>query len=213
MNLKNILLAFALTMKATFAAVTTQTFASVTTPALGSLNKSGPALFSTSTFTPALIGYQFTALVDMKIVTMGVFDSGGDGLAQTADLGIYDLTGALLRRVAVPSSSPLRGDFRYAGLADPLVVAAGTSLRLAHHVNSVDPWVFRADTSLFSPLIQYNGSVSNSIATQLAYPNSNFSSRREYLGTDFEFEVVPEPSTCILFSLSTFLLFQRRRQS
>ena len=42
------------------------------TPALGSLNQSGTPLFSTSTFTPASIGYQFTALKDIQIVSMGI---------------------------------------------------------------------------------------------------------------------------------------------
>jgi hypothetical protein len=75
------------------------------------------------TFTPAVVGYQFTALADIRIGSMGIFDQGGDGLIASADVGIYNLSGELLRRVAIPPSSPLRGDFRYEMLDVPLVVA------------------------------------------------------------------------------------------
>jgi hypothetical protein len=179
--------------------------------ALGSLNKSG--LFSTSTFTPAVVGYQFTALTDIRIVSMGIFDQGGDGLIASADVGIYNLSGELLRRVAIPPSSPLRGEFRYELLDVPLVVASGTSLRVAHFVGAADPWVFRADVTDFSPLIQYNGSVSTNTSnpSSLIFPDGNFSSRREYLGTDFEFQVIPEPSAFILLSVGACFLLQRRR--
>lgn len=183
-------------------------------PALGVLNKSGTPLFSTSTFTPASIGYQFTALVDIQIVSMGVFDLGGDGLANPADVGIYSLTGELLRRVVIPPSSPLRGDFRYASVDSPLAVAAGTSLRVAHFVNS-DPWVFRGDVTDFNPLIRYDGSVSTTVSnpSELTFPNGNFSSRREYLGTDFEFQVVPEPAAAMMISLGACMLLVRRRST
>lgn len=182
-------------------------------PALGVLNKSGTPLFSTSTFTTASIGYQFTALVDIRVVSMGVFDLGGNGLVNAADVGIYSQAGELLRRIAIPPSSPLRGDFRYATLASPLTVAAGTSLRVAHFV-STDPWVFRSDVTDFNPLIRYDGSVSTNISnpTALTFPNI-FSTRREYLGTDFEFQVVPEPSAPLIFSVGACLLFARRRSA
>lgn len=183
-------------------------------PALGSLNQTGTPFFSTSTFTPASIGYQFTALVAIRVVSMGVFDLGRDGLNATADVGIYNLSGELLRRVAIPPTSALRGDFRYVSLDVPLVLAAGTSLRVAHFV-STDPWVFRADVTDFSSQIRYDGSVSTTVSspTTLTYPNGAFASRREYLGTDFEFQVIPEPSALVLFGLGGCFLFQRRRSA
>lgn len=182
------------------------------TPALGSLNQSGTPLFSTSTFTPASIGYQFTALKDIQIVSMGIFDLGGDGLTNPADVGIFSQTGELLRRVVIPPDSPLRGDFRYSALDSPLSVSTGTSLRVAHFV-STDDWVFRADVTDFNSLIRYDGSVSATASnpTELTFPDSTFSSRREYLGTDFEFIVVPEPAVPAMISLGACLLWIRRR--
>ena len=211
MALKHLLFASVFGLETALAA---GTITNPSTPALGSLNQSGTPLFSTSTFTPASIGYQFTALVDMRVVSMGVFDLGRNGLTAKADVGIYNLAGALLRRVAIPPSSPLRGDFRYVSLEDPLVVAVGTSLRVAHFV-STDPWVFRADVTDFASQIRYDGSVSTTVSNpaSLTYPNGTFSGRREYLGTDFEFQVVPEPSIWVMCGLGGCFFFQRRRSS
>ena len=186
--------------------------AAATIPALGTLNQSGTPLFSTSTFTPASVGYQFTALEDIQIVSMGIFDLGGNGLTNPADVGIFSQAGDLLRHVVIPPSAPLRGDFRYTALASPLSVAAGTSLRVAHFV-STDDWVFRADVTDFNSLIRYDGSVSATASnpTELTFPDSAFSTRREYLGTDFEFQVVPEPAVTLMVSLGTCMLWVRRR--
>lgn len=86
MRLKALLLASVFGVESVLAAGT-PTDPSI--PALGSLNRSGTPLFSTSTYTPASIGYQFTALVGIRVVSMGVFDMGGDGLTTPADVGIF----------------------------------------------------------------------------------------------------------------------------
>lgn len=94
---------------------------------------------------------------------MGIFDLGVDALTAAADVGNYDREGELLRRVAIPTTAPLRGKSHYQPLKSPLGIAAGTPLRLAHFVSN-DPWVYRANITGFSPRVQYDGSVSTSLS-------------------------------------------------
>jgi hypothetical protein len=51
------------------------------------------------------------------ITSLGFYDHGGDGIAASYQLGLWDSSQTLVRTATVTPSSPLTGDFRYASIA------------------------------------------------------------------------------------------------
>jgi hypothetical protein len=83
----------------------------------------GGAVFFT---TGVMIGWTFTANADVTVTRMGYFDVNGNGLAESHEVGIWDLGGALLGSVFVSTSDPLTDGFRYA-LSPAISLIAGQS--------------------------------------------------------------------------------------
>jgi hypothetical protein len=62
-----------------------------------------------------VVGASFTSF-GMTLGSLGFFDYGGDGLAASYQLGLWDSSQNLLATATVTPSSPLIGDFRYASI-------------------------------------------------------------------------------------------------
>ena len=135
---------------------------------------------------------------------LGVYDDGQDGLAGTADVGLWDENGNLLAETPVSAGTrgELIGDFRYAGIA-PLTLLAQT----AYFIGSFQP---------FDPITSFNignlfsGTVGvasidpnivsifdyEAVGGSLAwpYPNTLGIADGAYLAANFTTDFVPIPS-------------------
>lgn len=74
------------------------------------------------------LGYQFDAITDLYVTSLGYFDLGGDGLAVSHDVGLWAADGTLITSttVAAGTSNTLNGLFRMAVLSTPVILTAGT---------------------------------------------------------------------------------------
>ena len=72
------------------------------------------------------LGFEFSADNAQSITALGAYDSGRDGLAGAATVGVWDLFGNLLASATVPSGTggTLDGDFRFVAIT-PLALAVG----------------------------------------------------------------------------------------
>lgn len=157
------------------------------------------------------LGFEFTTTQDITVTHLGFYDDLVNGLTQSHDVGIYDISSEnLLASTTVNNGDPLDGFFRYNPLAAPLNLSANNTYRIAAVTGSENytwaPVGFTAD-----PALVFNGSVYTSSAS-LVYPSTSQIDTDGYFGPNFQFElasnqggqggeggVVPEPMTLSLF--------------
>jgi len=182
---------------------------------------SGPgAGFNTQTST-GTDGYGFTVGSSSLLVTaLGIWDSlepTPNGLDEAHDVSIWTTDGVLLGRVNVPSGTAgaLDGQFRYASLSAPLILAAGQTYVLgAYYPTSLD-W-FRGNSAsqgdaILSSSATFGGSWSG--------PGTGFPFRDSgdvmWVGPNLEFIIVPEPSCGLHVVMGTagLVMYGARRQS
>ncbi len=77
---------------------------------------------------PFTLGWSFSTNSAVTVSSLGVFDSGLDGLANSYQVGIFNSGGTLLTSTTVQSGTvdPLINQFRYASTAPVTLAAGGT---------------------------------------------------------------------------------------
>jgi uncharacterized protein (TIGR03382 family) len=86
-----------------------------------------------------MIGWCFTANVNLAIAELGYFDYGGNGLSESHRVGIWDEGGALLASADVLPGSPLDGSFRYVPIPSVSLVAGQTYVIGGFQSNQSNP--------------------------------------------------------------------------
>lgn len=141
---------------------------------------------------PWSLGFQFTTGATQSLVTaLGAFDFGGDGFAQSHEVGIWSLGGTLLASTTVNSSDVFEavgsaGDgFRYAAIS-PLVLDANTSYVVAAANFGVgDAFSFDASNGTMLPGFTYN--LARYLQTSaLEFPTDFSSSPFGYFGANLQ---------------------------
>ena len=164
---------------------------------------------------PWTLGFAFSPVVNISVTALGVYDSGQDGIADIATVGIWDTNGNLLTSGQVPSGTggTLLGDFRYVSIT-PFDLTAGTEYvvgsYLADTASSLNTG--QGGTGSFDPSItviedRYVGSGA------FAYPSQNSATAGAWLGANFQFsdtEAAPEPGAFVLVAGGLGALLMRR---
>jgi len=160
------------------------------------------------------IGWGFTVSDLSEITHLGLFDGDQDGLGDPHEIGIWDSLGNLLVSTTIPegTGTTLDGLFRYTHIT-PLVVMPGNTYVIGGHYagiqggGSIDPDPADRDrhhgpfqnsgfsTRVYAPEINFVDSRSSSQQTTgLQFPFVQGNRPEPYLGPNFQFNVVPEPS-------------------
>jgi hypothetical protein len=166
-------------------------------------------------------GWQFTALSELQVSALGLYDDPGvynggypgNGLLEPHTIGIWDISNHSnpLMSSLIPSgtSATLVNGFRYVNTS-PLLLLAGHEYVIAATYLAQD-WTTgdynNPDFVLtISPDIAIGGYRSSGSST-LAFPDTYTPGHLYGFGPNFTYTVVPEPSTLVLFALGATVLF------
>jgi hypothetical protein len=166
------------------------------------------------------LGWIFTALNDISVVNLGVWDESSDGLLGDHLVGIWDVNGVLLGSVTVQSGTASAiiglptggGSFRYEQVS-PILLTAGASYTIGALFNSDDIFEFNADSVTTGGAIAYGQERYTEEGDGFAMPTDNFG-RAGLFGPNFQYVLVSEPAAAGLFGLGVagLMLAARRRQ-
>ena len=188
MKLSGIFVALALVALPGFASASVSTAVSFTKDSGGE---------GTSSFTR---GFYFSLSDSVTIAALGWYDSGGDGLVSSHEIGIWNDTGQLLLSGMVSSGTadPLEGFFRYtasltgdAALTPGSYVIGGLSTVSDRSYRRLD-----ASSVIFGPFISYISDASNAQSAVFSEPTWPAGFDIGYFGPNFQYvSGVPETGT------------------
>lgn len=167
------------------------------------------------------VAWKFSLSQDIKVTSLGLYDTGvnlSSPLVGTYAASLWTADGTELAFVAIASTDTLVGDFRYAAI-DPLVLDAGSSYWVGIRYRVTDPGN-QKDTIAYQMTpepdggfvtasgVTYEGGATSDV---LDYPTTITASG--LISANFQFEVVPEPSTyALIVSGLGALVFLRRKR-
>ena len=165
---------------------------------------------------------------DILITQLGVFDSGGDGLVNSHQVGLWrdgNVSGSLLASATVPAGTeaPLIGGYRWVEISPvrvhpyslpTFVVAAQYSAGDADDLVTPKPQVSQSFFDVHPETFAGRAS----IGSDLPFPGFPRSPCEGCAGElfwepNFQFEIVPEPSVWLLFLPALGYLFIRHRKA
>lgn len=171
----------------------------------------------------------------MAVTQLGVFDQGGDGLANAHEIGIWAANGTLLASTTIPAGTvaPLVDGYRYMPITPvllppsafpsphPFIVAVAAAYLAGDADDLVTPQYGGLSDLVF--LSSYDGSNSHGFVgggPGLPFPGGHFvapegSGSPALLEVNFQFNIiqVPEPSIWLLLAPGLLYLSLRQRQS
>ena len=151
------------------------------------------------------LGFLFTVNSDTAITSLGIYDSGADGLNSPGSVGLWDTAGTLLTWATVPAGTvgELDGLFRYVNISDfgliagtQYVIGAFTT-DLASSLGTGQGGTGSIDANV--NVIEDRFSNFNSIFSFPAFSNGFVGGA--WLGANFRTNVVPEPGSLALLGL------------
>lgn len=166
-----------------------------------------------------LYGWIFTVNAPITVTSLGVFDEGGDGLAISHDVGIFnETTEALLGSATVPAGTggTLIDGFRFESVS-PFSLIQGDSYVIVMTMpeDNADTQNIEVTSETTASQITYVNSTFGGSST-LAFPTDNGAFAPGMFGPNFTFAstaVTPEPYSIVLLGtgLLGIAVFARRR--
>ena len=165
------------------------------------------------------LGWTFQPLTDIDVTALGAFDYVVPGTG-VLDVGLWDSTGTLLASGTISATSTSINQSLYQSIT-PVMLTAGQTYYLAAYSpsGSFSFYVVGPDNgpnggnATMSPEIQL-GAAAYTPDAGFAFPSTTEGSSGDaVIAPNFQFEVVPEPSTfCLLGGGLIILMAMRRRQ-
>jgi hypothetical protein len=165
---------------------------------------------------PYTLGFEFRVINTEAVGSLGVYDSGMDGIAAPATVGIWDTSGNLLVSAVVPSGTAgrLDGFFRYVDIT-PFTLIAGIDYVIGSYLNDTASSYLTGQGGAGSvdPNVVLVNNRYGATGT-FAFPDVTTNTGGAWLGANFEAAAVPEPATLALIGLGLlgFGMVRRRKQ-
>ena len=165
------------------------------------------------------LGWQFSVLEPLTVKSLGIFDAGAPGLAETHQVAIWNLSETMIVSTTVGNTSQPypaaggNGRWMFEAVA-PTMLQTGSYVIGAHYPSSIDRVGSNIDEGqpidVFThPTISWDQlRFSGNTATGFEFPSFG-ASWTGHFGPSFL--VVPEPSCLLVFSALTLLGIIRRR--
>ncbi|MEX0676189.1 MAG: PEP-CTERM sorting domain-containing protein, partial [Pirellulales bacterium] len=160
-----------------------------------------------SIFGEGTLGWEFQTNAALSITSLGFFDRDDDGLNVAHQVGIWDSDQNLIGSTVIPSgtSASLVNGFRYVSVA-PINLASGQNYIIAATQPSPSDneiWITVAHDFSVDPNLSYEAQrfiQGIGLGASLTFPTNQFvpSGDVRNFGPNFQFNVVPEPSSFVL---------------
>ncbi len=161
------------------------------------------------------LGWAFDLNTEVTLGRLGFFDSNQDGLAEAHDVGIWTSAGDLVASATVPSgtSGSLLGNYRYVNVPS-VQLPVGSYVVGAHFGDGSLDLFLQGSTSITTdPFVEYSGRAGDGPGFVFPAPNVQ-TGGTDFTAPNFQFNVIPEPSTwCLLLMASGLGVSVRRRLS
>jgi len=187
----------------------------------------------------AVVGYSFiVGNTSLTVSDLGFFDAGTNGLVDSHEVGIWTGNGAnLLASVTVGNgtSGTLIGDWRYAAIT-PITLTNNTQYLIGARLSAGDPWLnqgnnvqangtnvgvggaFNSALTAADPAYNFAGTYnSSSIGNPgqpfaILPPNVVTTNGQPYPTSNFQYTLVPEPSTLALAVVGSLVMLVALRR-
>lgn len=153
------------------------------------------------------VGWSFRVAAGpgVSVTALGWWDAGGDDLAASHKVGIWDTAGNLLGSSTVNPGDPLIGGFRYAATASIVLMGGQTYIIGGQDlVNDGDNYSSSNGALTMDPQIAFLQSARSGNGLGFAFPNTLTANTGGRFGPNFmldQVQGVPEPSTYGLAAL------------
>jgi hypothetical protein len=158
-----------------------------------------------------VLGYKFDVLDEDFLVTrLGFFDSFGNGLARSHDIGLWSESGgAPLASATIPAGTgaTLEAEFRWVDLTTPLLLSANTSYFLAATFAMNDFVDIARGDAVIDPLFSVVNAGYYADGSGLIFPANHFPGVQGFFGPNLAGNAVPDRnSSILLMGLSVLFL-------
>src|SRR4051794_4191548 len=140
------------------------------------------------------------------ITSLGFYDHNQDGINASYQLGLWDASQNLLATATVTPSSPLTGDFRYAGISPvtlgTLSTPAAFTIGVLLPQNLLDPWQDHATIILTTGFTGAGTGQFSAPTNSLVYPSSLDTSNYYVVNANGPAPPVPESTSAIGLALA-----------
>lgn len=158
------------------------------------------------------LGWYFTALADVTVTHLGVWDHGGDGLLAAHLTGLWDSSGTLLGSVSVQSGTASAasgpaiegGVFRYEAIA-PISLTAGAVYTIGALFDSNDIFEYFPIDVTTGAEIAYGEERFGDEGAGFLFPTDTFG-RWGLFGPNFLYTAIAEPAAALLLALAIGVL-------
>ncbi len=160
---------------------------------------------------PTAFAYDFVVGdQDISVSSLGVYDVHQDGLLESHDVSIWTAEGTPVASVTVPDGEEgvLFGNSRHAELATPVTLQSGDTYVIGTWYSDMSDEPFTWEPWDPAGHEHFESLAANSAwfaSGSLAFPPA-LNGNGPYLGTTFGYNIVPEPSTYILFVLGGLII-------
>ena len=169
----------------------------------------------------ANFGYSLVVQSPVRVDALGIWDSLGDGLAESHEVGLWDSNGTLLAQSVVTGASPLTASadgvngWRFEDIA-PVELQPGTYKLGAFYRTTGDAFLVSDANNTVqlvpAPQVQYGESFVTTGGTEFfTEPNTPTSFDPAYFGPNAMITAVPEPASMVLLAMGGLLLARRNR--
>lgn len=160
------------------------------------------------------VGWQFNVTQSLTVTGLGWFDDGGDGLAVSHTVGIWDSAGTLLASILVPAgtTAPLDGQYRMVAIT-PIVLGIGDGYIVGgeNFANNTERLAFNV-TMTVDPRITFFDATFSGVGSGFVRPTEFSVAETGFFGPMFAVDNVPEPSTWALITSGLLAAAFARRQ-